>query len=103
MFEGQPFIGETDDLTIEHLLSQSMSKQGLNDSIIGQIGNLLLVDAKTHEMLSTNDFSQKKSILISRGYKLPSVLLEAETLTPEIVAENTARVSKIARNEIWKV
>lgn len=103
MYEGQPFIGETDDLTIEHLLSQSMSKQGLKDSVIGQIGNLLLVDAKTNEMLSTNDFSQKKEILVSRGYKLPSILLEAETLTPEIVAENTARLSKIAREEIWKV
>ena len=103
MHEGQPFIGGTDDLTIEHLLSQSSSKSGAKDSTIGQVGNLILVDAKTNEMLSTNDFSHKKRILLDRGYKLPSVLVDADTLTDEVVAANTARISELAREIIWKV
>lgn len=101
--EGQPTIGDTEDLTIEHLLPQSSSKGGLNDSTVGQVGNLILVDAKTNELLSTNDFSQKKSILIDRGYKLPEVLTSASTLTPDIVAQNTSRIAKLAREVIWRV
>jgi hypothetical protein len=103
MHEGQPFIGETDDLTIEHLLSQSTAKSGARESTIGQIGNLILVDAKTNEMLSTNDFAHKKQILLDRGYKLPKVLVEADTLTDEVVAANTARISELSREIIWKV
>lgn len=103
MHEGQPFIGETDDLTIEHLLSQSTAKSGARELTIGQVGNLILVDAKTNEMLSTNDFTHKKQILLDRGYKLPSVLVEADTLTDEVVAANTARISALSREIIWKV
>lgn len=103
MHEGQPFIGETDDLTIEHLLSQSAARNGAKDSTIGQLGNLILVDSKTNEMLSTNDFSHKKEILLERGYKLPSILIDADTLTDEVVRANTARISELARNVIWKV
>lgn len=103
MHEGQPYIGETDDLTIEHLLAQSTAKNGTREMTIGQIGNLLLVDAKTNEMLSTNDFSYKKEILLDRGYKLPAVLLEADALTDEVVAANTARISELSREIIWKV
>jgi hypothetical protein len=103
MHEGQPFIGETDDLTIEHLLSQSTAKSGARESTIGQVGNLILVDAKTNEMLSTNDFAHKKQILLDRGYKLPDVLVDADTLTDEVVAANTARISELSREIIWKV
>ncbi|WP_374592632.1 DUF262 domain-containing protein [Sphingosinicella sp.] len=103
LYESQPFVGESDDLTIEHLLSQSSGKSGLKDSIIGQLGNLILVDSKTNEMLANNDFKDKKDILISRGYKLPEVLLQADSLTEEVVLANTARISELARNHIWKV
>lgn len=103
MHEGQPFIGETDDLTIEHLLSQSTARAGSKESTIGQIGNLILVDAKTNEMLSTNDFAHKKQILLDRGYKLPGVLVEADALTDEVVAANTSRISELSREIIWKV
>ena len=102
-FESQPTVGHSDDLTIEHLFSQSMSKKGLSDSVIGQIGNLVLVDQETNNLLSTNDFRQKKSILIDRGYKLPKVLMEADELSPQVVFENTMRISELARSVIWKV
>lgn len=101
--ECQPTVGHSDDLTIEHLFSQSMSKKGLSESVIGQIGNLVLVDAETNNLLSTNDFEQKKDILLKRGYKLPPVLMESSELTPEIVQQNTMRISELAREIIWKV
>lgn len=103
MYEGQPFIGETDDLTIEHLISQSSGKNGRTEAVIGQLGNLVLVDAKTNEMLSTNDYKEKKSILLSRGYKLPDLLMSIDSLTDEVIAANTARISELSRKTIWKV
>lgn len=103
LHECQPTVGHSDDLTIEHLFSQSMSKKGLSDLVIGQIGNLILVDSETNNLLSTNDFSMKKEILAKRGYKLPQLLIEADELTPEVVYQNTKRISELARNVIWKV
>jgi hypothetical protein len=103
LHEKQPFIGESEDLTIEHLLPQSKSKTGSSDEIIGQIGNLILVDQETNNALSINDFTAKKQILEERGYKLPHLLKEAEDLTPEIIRANSLRISEIARDIIWKV
>jgi Protein of unknown function DUF262/Protein of unknown function (DUF1524) len=103
MAEAQPFIGESDDLTIEHLLPQSSGKTGKEEAVIGQLGNLVLVDSKTNEMLSTNDFSAKRAILVERGYKLPDVLMNATALTDEVIFKNTSRISQLARETIWKV
>lgn len=80
-----------------------MSKRDLSDDVIGQIGNLILVDQETNNLLSTNDFRHKKQILISRGYKLPDILLDVDELSPEIVHANTLRISEIARSHVWKV
>jgi len=101
--ESQPFIGETDDLTIEHLLPQSSVKVGENERLIGQLGNLVLVDSKTNEMLSTNDFKHKKVILKDRGYKIPDLLESVDELDEKVIGLNTRRLSELARDKIWKV
>lgn len=103
VYECQPTVGHSDDLTIEHLFSQSMSKKGLSENVIGQIGNLILVDSETNNLLSTNDFAQKKAILAQRGYKLPDILLECDELSAEVVYQNTLRLAALARDVIWKV
>jgi len=103
IYEKQPHIGETDDLTIEHLIPQSSANNSDEEKIIGQIGNLMLVDPKTNEQLSTNDFQQKKQILLKAGYKLPDILIGEDTLSPEVIELNTIRVSELARDIIWKI
>jgi hypothetical protein len=103
MYEGQPFIGETDDLTIEHLVPQSSSKLDKDHLILGQIGNLILVDQKTNGVLSTSEFSEKKKILKDRGYVLPSMLDGVDKLDEETIRANTQRISQLAREKIWKV
>lgn len=102
-FEKQPFIGETDDLTIEHILPQSKSKDGKLDHIVGQIGNLMLIDQETNRQLSDNDFKHKRAILVDRGYKVPEILLDADHITDDIIRANTARISELARDKIWRV
>lgn len=84
-------------------MPQSSSKTDEDHQIVGQIGNLILVDQKTNEMLSTNDFKEKRTILESRGYKLPEIFKGVEKLNEEIINANTMRISEIARQEIWKV
>lgn len=101
--EKQTFIGETDDLTIEHLLPQSAIKADGDEKVIGQIGNLVLVDAETNNLLSTNNFTQKRSILKDRGYRLPSIFDGESKLTKELIELNTLRLSELAREQIWKV
>jgi len=101
--EDQPFRGDTEDLTIEHLMPQSSSKSDEDHEVIGQIGNLVLVDSKTNEELSNKEFKEKKVILKKNGYKLPEIFEEAEKLTPEVILENTKRISELARNVIWKL
>lgn len=103
MFEEQPFIGESDDLTIEHLVPQAKIGEGFEDTTVGQIGNLILVDEETNGLLAHNDFAAKKVILTQRGYKLPANFLEADGLTPELIRANTLRVAEIARERVWKV
>lgn len=101
--ELQPFLGDTDDLTIEHLLPQSSINSDVPETIIGQIGNLMLIDFETNNKLGDNDFKTKKKILKDRGYKLPDIFEHSDELTEDLIKENTLRVSALARTKIWKV
>jgi hypothetical protein len=103
LFEKQPFIGDSEDLTIEHLLPQAKSKDGKNDDVIGQIGNLMLIDQETNRQLSDNDFKHKKAILMDRGYKLPDILLDSDQIDEDVIRANTSRVAELARTRIWRV
>ena len=73
------------------------------DAGFEQIGNLLLVDSETNGLLGTHKFVDKKKILLARGYRLPDAFLSVDKLTPELIVENTKRISVLARQSIWKV
>lgn len=101
--ENQPMIGNTDDLTIEHLIPQASIGKEMPQSLVGQLGNLILVDSKTNLDLEAKPFVEKKEILAAKGYKLPQMLLGLDDLTPEAIVSNTARLSEVARNSVWKI
>lgn len=101
--EKQPFIGESEDLTIEHLIPQSKSTKDEDEKLVGQLGNLILVDSETNALLSAKDYAEKRDILINRGYQLPQILMECDELDEETISLNTQRLSEIARNKIWRV
>jgi len=102
-FEEQALIGETDELTIEHLYPQANISHEMPNEVVGQLGNLMLVDAKTNEKLKDKPFGEKKAILLEKGYNLPELFLDADILTRELIEENTKRLSELSRNEVWKV
>jgi hypothetical protein len=101
--EKQSFIGETDDLTIEHLLPQSTIKTKEDAQVIGQLGNLILVDAETNNMLSTSNFARKRDILVDRGYTIPEIFEGKSKLTKKLIEMNTQRIAEMARQHVWKV
>lgn len=101
--EGQPHIGETDDLTIEHLVPQANIGTGFEESTVGQLGNLILVDTDTNNLLSAKSFEEKKGLLSGRGYIIPDLLAEAYTMDKTLIELNTSRISELARDEVWKI
>ncbi len=103
LHEGQPHICETDDLTIEHLVPPSRIGPSFSEISVGQIGNLFLADSETNNLLSTNEFGEKKAILTSRGYKLPELLADADELDDDLLRKNTMRLAELARNVVWKI
>ena len=63
----------------------------------------MLVDAKTNDALANKSFSEKKQILLARGYKLPDILARAEDISSQVISQNTERLATLARENIWKV
>ena len=98
--EGSPTVGESDELTIEHLLPQASNRDA---SIVGQIGNLMLVDKRTNDRLANKAFPEKKRLLLENGYRLPPLLTDAEDLTDQVIEANTRRVSELSRSRVWKI
>ena len=99
--ENIPHLGREDELTIEHLFSQADTREDFSDEIVGQIGNLMLVDEETNQLLKTKSFKEKKIILENRGYKLPPLLAGVDELTPEIIQQNTIHRAQLANNKVW--
>ncbi|UWQ36905.1 DUF262 domain-containing HNH endonuclease family protein [Leisingera aquaemixtae] len=102
-YEGMTAIGESGDLTIEHLYPQAKISGEFTAGVVGQVGNLILVDPKTNDQLGIKPFEEKRKILIDKGYKLPQEFLDADVLSPELIKENTLRISELARTQVWRV
>ena len=100
-YEKQPTVGHTDELTIEHLVPQASLKKGVSAKIVGQLGNLILVDQETNSRIGNKSFPEKRDILVRAGYRLPTAYLEADDLSSEMIESNTSRISNLARTEVW--
>ena len=101
--ENLPQLGTSSELTIEHLVPQEQIGNKWPEDIVGQIGNLILVDEKTNEQLGTKSFSEKKKILLERGYQIPEEFVNQRTLNHKLIVKRTTNISRKAREEIWKV
>lgn len=100
--ERTPVFGAEAELTIEHLYPQA----GIDDvhfphSVVGQIGNLLLVDGETNGLLKDRSFIEKKKILADRGYALPQIFSDADELTPELISQFTQQRAELANHKGW--
>jgi len=66
-------------ITIEHLLPESYAANESDITMIGNIGNLILVDGPTNSSeLRDLPFSDKKQVLVNKSYPLEKYILEQE-------------------------
>ncbi len=93
-----------EQMTIEHLTPQSLIGQqpGYYDSLIGQIGNLLLVSDELNKKLENKSFKDKKRILKEHEYKLPKSIEDASNWGVAEIKKRTDEVADLAYNSIWK-
>lgn len=96
--------GDFVDLSIEHLFPQKkITSDKRPAEIIGQLGNMFLVDEALNERLGTKNFEEKKRILIEAGYTIGNVLVSADNLSNEVINKNTKRIALVAYEKIWNI
>jgi uncharacterized protein with ParB-like and HNH nuclease domain len=85
-------------VSIEHLLPQSKG----DEAIVGNIGNLILVDQKTNsEELRNFDFIRKIEILKHKKHPLDDFLSNSTQWTEKEIKERGKLMARKAYNEIW--
>lgn len=93
-----------DLMTIEHLMSQSvLVKNPSHDLIVGQVGNLVLVDEKTNNILGAKSFTDKKAILAKTNLYLDPFLQTASEWTITHIEQRTADIANKAFKEVFKI
>jgi len=84
--------------SIEHILPESKG----DVAIVGNIGNLILVDKETNsEKLKDLDFMKKIEILKNKKYPIDSCLLSANQWTEKEIKERGKSMAYKAYSEIW--
>lgn len=99
-----PSVTDYEQMTIEHIVPQSLvGKNGRTDSIVGQIGDLLLVSPELNKSLEDRPFREKKKILSAAGFALPKEIADATAWAPADIAARTALLAKKAYDVVWKI
>jgi uncharacterized protein with ParB-like and HNH nuclease domain len=104
--QGHAFTADMDDLTIEHLVSQSeIGKNGWDEETIGQVGNLLLVTSEVNAKLKNKSFAEKMTILKTAKCDdlLPSYIRRSKVITPALVRRRTEELGNLAYTKAWKI
>ncbi len=93
-----------DLMTLEHILAQNPSQRAAShNDYVGQIGNLILVDEKTNNLLGIKPFSDKKSILSSANIYIDKTILNATEWTINEIEARTKDIATKAFNEVFKI
>lgn len=93
-----------ESLTIEHLVPQSMVGTGnFTDTIVGQLGNLILATEELNGKLKNKSFKEKKKILEDESFPLPDEIKAAKDWTDTDIAKRTQKLAERAYNSVWKI
>jgi len=91
-------------MTIEHLASQSLiGSLALDESVVGQLGNLILVSEELNGRLKNKPFKEKKRVLLESGYPLPEALANASTWGATEIRARTEELADLAYNAVWQL
>lgn len=103
---GHTYAADLDELTIEHLTSQSkIGQNGWNEQTVGQVGNLILVTKEVNDKLKDKPFAEKKKILMANKCKdlLPDYFWNAADLTPQLIEQRTRELGVLGYNQSWRI
>jgi uncharacterized protein with ParB-like and HNH nuclease domain len=89
-------------MTIEHIIPQDQIA-GSSDSLIGCLGNLILVNNELNQKLSNKSFGEKKKILIGSGYILDAEIINASKWSDVEINTRLDRMAIEAYRLIWKI
>ncbi|MHA3353169.1 DUF262 domain-containing protein [Yersinia enterocolitica] len=90
-----------DFLTLEHYISESELKKGEKESVVGSIGNLLLIDDKTNSSILNNlDVKGKYKILTELIYPLEKTFITEADWDEVKVKERTAKIAHVLYNSV---
>jgi len=90
-------------MTIEHLAPEKpLSGRRIEDSIVAQIGNLLLVNGDLNNQLANKEFHQKKPILLTSSVWIDPKIRRARKWGKREIEERTKYLAREAYNKIWK-
>jgi hypothetical protein len=92
-----------DQMTIEHFAPQSQISDDLPESVVGQIGNLILVSEKLNQKLRDKSPQDKKKILQDAGYDVPDEIARATSWGVSEISERTQSLAKKAYEKAWKI
>jgi len=91
-------------MTIEHLVPQSrISDADQAESVVGQLGNLILVSEEMNTRLCDKPFLEKKNILTAAGFPLPAELAEADEWTENEIRTRTEAIAVLAYEKLWRI
>lgn len=98
------FTVDWDELTIEHVAPQAYIGTGdWTENVVGQVGNLFLLDPKKNGDLADKPFAKKIEILAAGHYSVPEAVANASEWTPETIRAHTDAMAVVAHEEIWKI
>lgn len=90
-------------MTIEHLVPQCEIGNDLPETVVGQLGNLILVSQEMNSALSNRPFPEKKRILKQAGFPLEKEIEAADRWGVEQIKARTERIALLAYNKLWKI
>lgn len=91
-------------MTLEHLLPQNPpTKSSKHSDYVGKIGNLILIDEATNNILGNKSFQVKKNILIERNVYLDDLVKTATDWTEHDIEKRTNLLADIAFRTVFKI
>lgn len=98
------FAVDWEDLTIEHFAPQAwIGSPGWDDSVVGQMGNLFLIDGDSNEFLASKSPTEKKKHLVDQRISFPEFVRQKSDWQPSDVGDHTEEMAKRAYETIWKI
>jgi hypothetical protein len=93
--EANGLIIDYDKMTIEHLIPEAEIKKGVSEDVIGNIGNLLLIDGRTNsEDLANKKPEEKIKLLIDKGYPINLAFIESSSWDIANIQTRSGNIAK---------